>query len=157
MAGLTFSDGHECPKGTARSKRARHGQGEFAFALEDGAQQRTPGQRDAHLVDATTQRAQRLHGVAHQEQRVRQTALVRRPRGPSGRLDETSRAGIDPDRQNFRARSRELPYGRTVAGTKIEDRPREAADQLVELADVELAQVVTSDHAHWTRIIAHGR
>ena len=91
------------------------------------------------------------------EQRVRQTALVPRSGSTSGWLDETSRTGIDPDRQNFRARSRELRYSRTVAGTQVENRPRVAADQLVELADVELAQVMASDHAHWTRIIAHGR
>jgi len=82
---------------------------------------------------------------------------VWRPRGTSGRLDQTSRAGIDTDRQNLRARLRELDYRPTVARTKINDRPRVAADQLVELADVELAQVMASDHAHWTRIIAHGR
>ena len=80
-----------------------------------------------------------------------------RPRGTSRRLDQTSRAGIDADRQNFRARSRELDYCPTVARTQVENRPRVAAGQLVELADVELAQVMASDHAHWTRIIAHGR
>ncbi len=157
MAGLTFSDGHECPNGTARSKRARHGQGEFAFALEDRAQQRTPGQGDAHLVNPTLDRAEGLRRVTHQKQGVRQATLVCRPRGTSGRLDQARRTGIDADRQNIRARSRELDYCPTVAHAQIEDRARVAPNQLVELADVELAQVMASDHAHWTRIIAHGR
>jgi hypothetical protein len=55
------------------------------------------------------------------------------------------------------ARSRELRYGRTVAGAKVENGPRIAADQLVELADVELAHVVASDHAHRVRSIAQWR
>jgi hypothetical protein len=141
---------------TARSKRARHGESEVALALEHCTKQRPPGQRDPHFVDATSGCGKRLPRITHDKQRVGQTTLVRRLRGPSRRLDQPGRTGIDADRQNFRARSRELRDGRTVASAQVEDRPRVAADQLIDLADVELAQMAASDDAHKVRIIAHG-
>ncbi len=140
---------------TARSKRARHGESEVALALEHCTKQRPPGQRDPHFVGATSGFGKRLPRITHEEQRVRQTTFVYRLGGTPRRLDQARRTGIHPDRQNFRARAGELRYGRTIAGAQIYDRPRIAADQLVELADVELAQVVASDDAHGTRIIAH--
>jgi len=82
---------------------------------------------------------------------------VWRPRGTSGCVDQGGRAGIDADGQNFGARSGEPGYCPTVACAKVEDRSRVTPDQLVDLADVELAQSMANDHAHETRIIAHWR
>jgi hypothetical protein len=152
---FTLGDGHKRLNGTASSKGARHGQGEVTLTLQNGAQQRSPGQRDAHLVQTALEHAQRLSCVAHQEQRVQQTALVRRFGRTTRGVDEGRGAGVDTNRQNLRARARQLDYRGTVASAQIQDRPRVAADQLVELADVDLAQMVASDHAHWASIIAH--
>ncbi len=82
---------------------------------------------------------------------------MRRLGGTTRGFDQRRGAGVNTDRQNLRARSCELRYGGAIAGAQIDDRPRVAADQLVDLADVELAQMVASDHAHGLRIIAHWR
>jgi hypothetical protein len=108
-------------------------------------------------VNATLQRVQSLRRVTHEKQGVGQTTLARGPRRTSRRFHQTGSAGIDADCQSFRIRSRKPDYCPAVARAKVEDRPRVAVDQLVELADVELAQLTASNHAHGTWIITHQR
>jgi len=95
--------------------------------------------------------------IAHDKQRVGQTTLVRRSRGTARGLDEAGGTRIDPDRQNIRARASEIRHRGAVSGAQVEDRPRVAANELVELPDVELGQVMANDQAHGSRIIAHWR
>ncbi len=75
--------------------------------------------------------------------------------GSARGFDQTGGTGVDADYQRFRVRSREGGDCPTVACAQVKDRPPRATDQLVELADVELAQLMANDHAHGTWIITH--
>jgi hypothetical protein len=106
-------------------------------------------------VHATFEHGQRGTGITGQEHGVGQSTLVRWAIGPPRRLDKTVSVRVDADCQNFRTRSRESGDRRNVARSEIDDYPFEAADQCLQLSDVELGPLTSNDHVHGGRIIAH--
>jgi hypothetical protein len=133
---------------TTTSKRAAHGESELTLTQQHPTQQRAPGKRDAYLAHTPLQRLQRLRGIADQEQRIRQTALARGACSAARDLDQTVRAGVDADGEYFGTQVCEPHDRRAIACPEIERNPLVAPNQLGELADVDLRDLVSNDHAH---------
>ena len=90
------------------------------------------------LVDTPGKQRECLRSVAHQEERVRQTTLPRRPRGSPRDLHQPGGVGIHANDQCLWMPPGDVHHGTAIAGTQVNDRARVAPDQLVDLTDVDL-------------------
>jgi hypothetical protein len=134
--------------GTSRSKRSGNCERKLAFAFHDCSQKRAPRQCDAQLVHTTAQVLQCGSRIGDHEERVWQTTLAHRSRCTPRSLLEPARVGINTDDQGRRPGPRQPHHSGTVACTQVDDRLLVAANQLVELADVELGQLASGADSH---------
>ena len=151
---VAFLQRDQEPDPAIRSEGACDGQGEGALALQNGAQQRAPGQGDAQLVDPAAQQVQGLACIAGQEERVGKSTAWGWPSGLPGRLAQSGGVRVDADRQQSGLGASGAQDGFAVARSQIQQDPLLANDQSVELADVDLAQLTSEDHAHAASSIA---
>ena len=114
------------------------------LGAHDPAQQRTPWERDGHVVGATVELMWQSLDRGDHEQGVRQLCAQRRARAITQAVD----AGIERDRERVPLASRDVQRGVAIARAHVHDDAMARRDQPVDLTDVHLGQTAPDEDAH---------
>ncbi len=130
---------------------ARDAIGDQAIGADAAAQQGAPRKTHRDEVGTGDEHRWERFGAREHESRVREAALPGRSSGATRRLGHRRRVGVDAQHEGPGLPGRRGEDRAAVTGAHVNRHPREAGDEIGDLADVHLEDPTSHDEA------SHGR